>query len=458
MKSSASQAVIRIALFCALLFTTIPATSIELADTLEFDGHYYYLWPEAGLTWAQAQAVAAQQRLELPDGRILPGHLVTISSQPEQDFISTTYMTRNWLKLWIGGFQYSFDIEPAGYWAWVTGEEMGDIHSQWSYTFLQPPEPGNNPNNPVGNEDVLRMLINWGSGTPPGTGNDLWHDFNHDENAGDSYGISVVEFDELGDNFLCFTRPPGVRVVSSSHWRSSATPEEGWTLSGFDDSAWSPVRAPFPNPKPPTELIPGTTAQHMWHDPAGDSNGISGDETVYLRYTFNYNPAPDDPPAKAIAKIVGDDDYEFFVNGVSAHINSDGGNADKVDRVDFSNLIMLGENVLAIKATNYAKTRCYWRWNSNLKRWRRECSLIPTYKRVLFDAYTAAGFTEGTPRADLNDDCCVDRHDFKLLRSALRNQTEPANRYDLNRDGAFNVADFRFLVHQFTKKRGKACK
>ena len=64
MKSSASHTVIRIALFCALLFTTIPATSIELADTLEFDGHYYYLWPEAGLTWAQAQAVAAARMRE----------------------------------------------------------------------------------------------------------------------------------------------------------------------------------------------------------------------------------------------------------------------------------------------------------------------------------------------------------------------------------------------------------
>lgn len=423
-------------LVCLLIFPFKFTHAVPFGDTQAFNGHQYYLWPQRGLTWAQAQPIAARQTVELPDGRILKGHLLTVNSQAEQDFISNTYLTQNWLKIWLGGFEYSNADEPAGFWAWLTGEEMGHIHNDWSYTFLQYPEPSNNPNNPINSdEDVLKILINLGSGTPPGTGNDRWHDFHHDNDEGTNTGLTVIEFDEFGDNFICFNLPPKVPVLSGRGWRTSDTLQEGWETVAFDDSSWPQARAPYPNPNPPTNLLPGTTAQHMWHDPNNDYDGKDGPDTAYFRYQFKYNPAPGNPAAQAVAKITVDDDYWFYVNGNLVFVNNDGGNADQVDVVDFSPYIQAGTNVLAIKAVDS----------------------FGIWERVLFDATISTGPLDAPLVGDLNGDCCVDRGDFNLIISEIRSPTPNESVYDLNNDGVVNIADARFLVTRFTNPRGAAC-
>ena len=65
------------------------------------------------------------------------GHLATITSQKEQDFIWNLFKKERY---YLGGYQTSKADESDGNWAWVTGEE-------WSYTNWNNGEPSNNSGN-----------------------------------------------------------------------------------------------------------------------------------------------------------------------------------------------------------------------------------------------------------------------------------------------------------------------
>jgi Lectin C-type domain len=101
------------------------------------NGHFYQL-VATSLTWPQARDSAAA----LSFGGFT-GHLVTLSSQAENNFLRDTFGVTGW----IGLSQPPGSQEPAGGWAWVTGEVFG--FSNW-----QPGEPNN-----LGNELYTEMLI-----------------------------------------------------------------------------------------------------------------------------------------------------------------------------------------------------------------------------------------------------------------------------------------------------------
>lgn len=60
---------------------------------------------------------------------------------------------------------------------------------------------------------------------------------------------------------------------------------------------------------------------------------------------------------------------------------------------------------------------------------------------------------------DYNEDGCVDRGDLNALLKVIRNQEspDPSLNYDLNGDGAVNIADARYLTTLFTNPRGASC-
>ncbi|WP_028585580.1 WD40/YVTN/BNR-like repeat-containing protein [Desulfogranum mediterraneum] len=60
---------------------------------------------------------------------------------------------------------------------------------------------------------------------------------------------------------------------------------------------------------------------------------------------------------------------------------------------------------------------------------------------------------------DLNADNCVDRLDLNLLLNVIRGRSEvdPGLEFDINGDGAVNIADARKLVTYFTNPRGARC-
>ena len=390
----------------AAALIAMPATAaVPFGSTIEFQGHHYYLAPQKGLTWDQARAVAARETLTLPNGTQLRGHLLTINSQAEQNFIVSSFRnavdTFGFGMLWLGGYQFSSDVEPLGNWAWITGEESGDPSLQWSYSSFTPGQPGNDANptlannpNPYNVEDAVRLL--WFCGNRCGR----WDDFNRGDTGDGNLLRFVIEFDAIGDNFVQLRSPPA--VVSNSLWRSSSQQVPGWQLPDFNDANWAFARSPYPSPTLPTALIPGTNAQFMWHDPQGMSNGTTGSTTAFFRYTFSVNSSASSRPLVGTARVSVDDDYDLYVNGTLVKQNHDGGFADVVDTINMSPYLRQGKNVIAVQAVDGA-------WGNAGDR---------LFERVLIDATVQ-------PQPDL-----------LVLTGSLRHSVADARRYD-GRAGAY---------------------
>lgn len=132
------------------------------------NGHYYDAVYTSGRDWHQARSDAESQTFM---GRY--GHLATITSQSEQDFIFVNYTVLLDQHLWLGGFQPDGSIEPDGGWSWITSEAF--TFSNWG--GLEP--------NDAGNENVLEFRSD-------GSWNDI-NNLNVMFNGG-----YLVEFDEFG--------------------------------------------------------------------------------------------------------------------------------------------------------------------------------------------------------------------------------------------------------------------
>ena len=90
------------------------------------------------------------------------GHLATITSQAENDFIWTNLGESLLRDYWLGGFQAAGSAEPDGGWQWVTGEP-------WAYTNWNNGEPNNLAG---GLEDKLEFA----GGTSAGAFSGMWND------------------------------------------------------------------------------------------------------------------------------------------------------------------------------------------------------------------------------------------------------------------------------------------
>ncbi|MBL9163752.1 MAG: hypothetical protein JNL18_13555 [Planctomycetaceae bacterium] len=84
------------------------------------NGHYYELikFRSGTLTFAESIAAAGAKSYQG-----IPGHLVTITSQAEQDFIDYTFRAGFDRDVWMG----ASDSAIEGEWRWVTGPEAGQL-------------------------------------------------------------------------------------------------------------------------------------------------------------------------------------------------------------------------------------------------------------------------------------------------------------------------------------------
>jgi len=106
-------------------------------DPPEFNsatGHYYDWIVTGPIDWTSAKAAAEDLAYQG-----VQGHLATVTTAEENNFLQSTFGERAWL----GAYQDHNDpnySEPAGGFVWITGEP-------WSYELWAPGEPSNFANN-----------------------------------------------------------------------------------------------------------------------------------------------------------------------------------------------------------------------------------------------------------------------------------------------------------------------
>ncbi len=131
------------------------------------NGHFYQaISVPGGINWSDAKAAA--ESLSLAG---VQGHLATITSQQENDFIIANFPSAiKSFGYWLGGLQPPGSPEPGGNWQWVTGEPF--VFVNWA--------PGE-PNNADAGEDKIHFHSATG----------LWNDLGGNDTRPDGY---IVEY------------------------------------------------------------------------------------------------------------------------------------------------------------------------------------------------------------------------------------------------------------------------
>ena len=164
------------------------------------NGHYYQLITTSFQTdWFGAKA-QAESLLFMG----VQGHLATITSQNENNFIQDTFSVVPSIgRAWIGGFQNTSSpsySEPAEGWEWITGEPF-------SYLNRNTTEPNNlHGNSP--NEDGIEFLF--GS-------NGRWNDLSRTAGI---HPDAIVEFDAaVPEPSTCLLLATGMLSLLALSWR-----------------------------------------------------------------------------------------------------------------------------------------------------------------------------------------------------------------------------------------------
>lgn len=137
-----------ITVFCFLLISS--SASILAAPVLNpSNGNYYEFIEVDNLSWADAKAYA-----ETLSYNGMPGHLATIGSKKEADFIQDNFRTLFSVGspcrfAWLGSYQLEDSPAPDANWFWVTGGSPETIHlidgwgwGQQGENIYNDPEPG----------------------------------------------------------------------------------------------------------------------------------------------------------------------------------------------------------------------------------------------------------------------------------------------------------------------------
>ncbi len=114
-----------------------PTNDVVKKDYYTYNGHIYQLI-DKGLTWNEAKDYC----------EIRGGHLVTITSSEEQQFIESILQDTGKNSYWLG----ATDEETEGLWQWITGEE-------WDYVYWDVGE--GQPDNYNSDEHYLQIQSNY---------------------------------------------------------------------------------------------------------------------------------------------------------------------------------------------------------------------------------------------------------------------------------------------------------
>ena len=167
-----------------------------------YNGHKYEIYDKS-LSWTDAKLVAEMKG----------GHLVTITSSDEQDFINSIITGHNKIKYLIGATDYSPDYSL--YWRWVTGEKFE--YSNWQ----------------SGNPDFSEFVEFFTHLRTDNSGNlslGEWNDTANAQFVGSEYGISSNGFIIEYDNYYS-TVAFDENNDSEINYFIAPTIDDGWTLN-----------------------------------------------------------------------------------------------------------------------------------------------------------------------------------------------------------------------------------
>jgi len=157
------------------LVSSLTSTAFSAPIYFSGTGHWYeVVSAPTGINWTDAKTSAESSQY---DGT--QGHLATIESQAENDFVWYTLGNSTLQDFWLGGSQTVCTPEPDCGWNWVTGEA-------WTFTNWYPNEPNNLAS---GTENALEFL---GSAT----GNNLTGQWNDVSDQVSNMGF-IVEYDTV---------------------------------------------------------------------------------------------------------------------------------------------------------------------------------------------------------------------------------------------------------------------
>jgi beta-lactamase regulating signal transducer with metallopeptidase domain len=147
--------------------TPTPKHAVSLDPIFNpYNGHWYAVFTTE-MRWDNAKTAADNMTYEG-----IPGHLATLTSAEEKNWVQGNLDLNGETRLWLGGYQASREFEPNGGWTWITNEP-------WSYTDWMPGEPNN-----IGNEEHHLIYI--------ATNSETWSDE-------EIYALrsSIIEFEEF---------------------------------------------------------------------------------------------------------------------------------------------------------------------------------------------------------------------------------------------------------------------
>jgi len=144
---------------CLLLAVALPARVIAATVQFSTNGHYYEpVSRSQGITWTTANTEAMARTF---NG--MHGHLATITTYRENDFLAQHFPSAINNGYWLGGFQSHGILDPSAGWQWVTGEP-------WSYTNWNRDEPNDYEGTGATSQDENRLQFWFQAG---GAWNDL---------------------------------------------------------------------------------------------------------------------------------------------------------------------------------------------------------------------------------------------------------------------------------------------
>ena len=168
-----------------------------------YEGHNYAI-VDKGLTWDEAEAYC----------EYMAGHLVTITSEDEQDYINTLLISGAKNSYWIGA---KMNVDGS-YTKWITGESMMNYTHFYTY---QPDHAGNQ-------EDVLMMYKNNNGAWSLCFG--FWNDLNRN---GTCYGQTFFGIENFG--LICEWETPVEIAYKMVYGTSLKTCNLASTISNISD-------------------------------------------------------------------------------------------------------------------------------------------------------------------------------------------------------------------------------